>query len=270
MAEPGHPPAACFTAVGTYAWVMPASSDSAILLGEWMPELGGLRVEAAGPRGAVGISAGRYAKSYKHVDPNEDAALVASGPAGHLFVVADGHNGFDAAKAAVLGVHQACAELLSAAVGEPGEILRQVSRVARESVRQALETVDPDRLRSRTALSAAVVSGRKLAAVTFGDTSVALFPAGRFGKPARVTDASAFLGGHRRSIDIRSERVRPGDWVVVASDGVTDFLGDNWLNHVERLLPDAPAPEEAARRIVAAACDAGAGDHVAVAVGQVG
>lgn len=73
---------------------------SGILLGQKFPHLGAIDTVAEGAAAAA-ISRGGASKVYKHVDPNEDAALWATGPGGTLLAVADGHNGTHGARAAV-------------------------------------------------------------------------------------------------------------------------------------------------------------------------
>jgi serine/threonine protein phosphatase PrpC len=63
-------------------------------------ELGAIDIVAEGS-GAIAISIGGAKKRYAHVDPNEDSALLALGPAGMLVAVADGHHGFEAAEVAL-------------------------------------------------------------------------------------------------------------------------------------------------------------------------
>lgn len=80
----------------------------ALLRGREHVELGAIDVVAEGSA-AIAISLGGARKRYHHVDPNEDAALLALGPAGSLVAVADGHHGFEAAEVALeyLATHPA-------------------------------------------------------------------------------------------------------------------------------------------------------------------
>jgi serine/threonine protein phosphatase PrpC len=72
----------------------------ALLRGRDHVELGAIDVVSEGPA-AIGITLGGAKKRYAHVDPNEDAALLAFGPGGVLVAVADGHHGFEAAEVAL-------------------------------------------------------------------------------------------------------------------------------------------------------------------------
>ena len=73
---------------------------SAILRGREHPELRAIATLGEGPL-AIALSRGGAAKTYPHTDPNEDAAAFASGPAGCVLAVADGHSGFEAAEVVI-------------------------------------------------------------------------------------------------------------------------------------------------------------------------
>lgn len=55
---------------------------------------------------SIGLSRGGAAKTYDHVDPNEDCAFFALGDGGMLLAVADGHRGFDAADTAIFNLEE--------------------------------------------------------------------------------------------------------------------------------------------------------------------
>ncbi len=73
---------------------------SALLRGRDYLEYGAMEVIAEG-RAAVAISIGGARKRYGHKDPNEDAALFATGAGGTLVAVADGHDGASGSEAAL-------------------------------------------------------------------------------------------------------------------------------------------------------------------------
>ena len=73
----------------------------ALLLGSDHTELGQVKVEAVGDHAALGLTRGRYRKSYRYVDPNEDVAAAVAGERATLLAVADAHNGVHAAEAAI-------------------------------------------------------------------------------------------------------------------------------------------------------------------------
>jgi serine/threonine protein phosphatase PrpC len=72
----------------------------ALLLGREHVELGAMTAIGEGPA-AIALSRGGAAKTYSHVEPNEDAALFAIGSHGLLAGVADGHHGSLAAELAL-------------------------------------------------------------------------------------------------------------------------------------------------------------------------
>jgi serine/threonine protein phosphatase PrpC len=66
-----------------------------------------------------------------------------------------------------------------------------------------------------------------------------------------------------------SQKLAPEDWVVLATDGLSEFVAPlRPADVVPRVLAtlDPPTAESAARALVDTACSAGAGDNVAVAV----
>jgi hypothetical protein len=73
---------------------------AALLRGRHHLEIGAVG-EAALDSVAAALSRGGAEKPYPHVDPNEDAALVASGARGSLVAVADGHWGHRGAERAL-------------------------------------------------------------------------------------------------------------------------------------------------------------------------
>jgi serine/threonine protein phosphatase PrpC len=77
-----------------------AAPSIAILRGSESQIIGGVSVVSEGSA-AISLSQGGFKKRYSHTDPNEDAAAFALDEAGVLLAVADGHNGCDAAEAAL-------------------------------------------------------------------------------------------------------------------------------------------------------------------------
>jgi serine/threonine protein phosphatase PrpC len=71
-----------------------------LLLGRDHTEIGAVAAESEGSV-AIALSRGGARKLYSHHDPNEDAALFASGPGGVVLAVADAHDG-EVAAAVVL------------------------------------------------------------------------------------------------------------------------------------------------------------------------
>lgn len=238
------------------------------LLGSDHPDLGTVAVEPLGTFAALALSAGRYPKPYKHVDPNEDAVCAVRLPDGFLVAAADGHNGFAAARAAITAIVD---EAHTGALTGSTAALRLSAAV--EAAEAAVASLSADggevQRASRTALSVAVVMDRSLAALTYGDTVVARIPGDNDDAPQMLTGPSAFLGaGEDRPPSFNGD-VDPGDWILVASDGLVDYLGKRWMALVTKLIADDAEPASVANRLVRAACDGGAGDHVSVAVAHV-
>ncbi len=73
---------------------------SALLRGRDHTRLGAIEVVAEGVL-AIALSVGGFRKSYRHTDPNEDAAAFACGEGGLVVAVADGHGGAVASEAAL-------------------------------------------------------------------------------------------------------------------------------------------------------------------------
>jgi serine/threonine protein phosphatase PrpC len=134
----------------------------------------------------------------------------------------------------------------------------------RSEVEEVLARTPPPRARAGTALSLALIDGKRLYTVTFGDTSVFRVRSG--GRWRRVGRSTAFLGHPHPTAEVHRARLRAGEWVLVASDGLTDFLGLNGSDAVSSAhdLPSNPA--EGVRSLVNRAFAAGSADHIAVAL----
>lgn len=212
---------------------------------------------------AVALSRGRYPKPYEHVDPNEDGVLAATGPGGRLLAVVDGHFGFDAARAALAAVAERAADVVQQAPARPVAAVEALCGAALRAVIAAVAAATGERADSRTALTLALVVGDHLYVATYGDTVCVRERAGR-GKP--VGDDAGFLGPDSSIPSVTRVRVRPQDRVAVASDGLTTYLGRDWVGHTAATLARAEDPRWAARALIELAMDGGAGDHVAVGV----
>lgn len=209
----------------------------------------------------VALSRGRLAKDYHWVDPNEDAVLAAVGGGRVLLAVADGHHGFDAARAATQAVVEGTPVLLDPQQ-QPALALAAVLSSARAAVAAALFERDDERSRSRTALSLALVDGDEVHVASHGDTSV--LRVGEHGVQS-LAAPTAFLGPSTPPPEVVRASLRRGEHVVVASDGFTDFTGRSLAQALARATALGTAAE-AARRLVLDAFAGGAGDNVAVGV----
>jgi serine/threonine protein phosphatase PrpC len=177
--------------------------------------------------------------------------------------VADGHNGVEAAEAALGAVGQHAGALLDDGTREPGELVTALARAARTAVAEQISGWDPPRDRSRTAMTLALCAERSICTLTYGDT-VAAVVRGRGGSV--VSRSSAFLGPSTPTPGVRQLRRRGGQPVVVASDGLVDFTGRTLGRTLVEATSSQPDATAAARHLVQAAGDFGAGDNVAVAV----
>jgi len=146
---------------------------SALLRGRDHVELGGVAAEAQG-QAALALSRGGAPKTYAYTDPNEDAALFATGPGGTLLAVADGHDGFAASELALDHLlHQPAAQWIAAEAVEPASWERHALAAlldANAAIRREVEGSPTPR--SCTTLCLAVVrpaEGRLLFA-TMGDS----------------------------------------------------------------------------------------------------
>jgi serine/threonine protein phosphatase PrpC len=206
-----------------------------LLRGREHLELGAVDVVGEGPA-AVAISLGGAPKPYAHQDPNEDAVLFATGRAGTLLAVADGHNGFEAAEVSL--------ELLLAGPAahwvEPGGIApedweRHALAVLSDANAEILnETLKSEWGRPRTTLAFALVlpGENALLWAAIGDSHV--FRAG----PDEVEDLGVreahddrvfFLGfAEENAASLAKKcaigRIPLGDTraVVLASDGLSE------------------------------------------------
>lgn len=233
------------------------------LWGDDHRELGPIVASRLDGRCAIALSRGRYPKRGRAVDPNEDAVLAVAGPGGHLLGVADGHSGFDAARAATAAVASAARPLLRRPPHEPAGAVASLFADAERAVADAVAYRDGARAGSRTALTLAHVGPRSVRHATLGDTAA-----------LRVTRRRALpLGGSGRFLEpgagmprVVRAPLHGGDALVICSDGLSGFLGRQWASRVGDVTRADGDPTDCARRLVAAAGEAGAGDNIAVAV----
>lgn len=200
---------------------------------------------------SVGLSAGRFPKTPPSTNPNEDAVLAAAATGATLQAVADGHNG-DAASHAAIGALARFGEHLTEAP------MAEILEVARSAVEGALAT-SPE---AGTTLTLARRRGDVCWVATVGDSRT--FRVGR--RTRYLGTASPFWNTSTIAGPLPAvSRHRIGDdWLVVASDGLMDFLGRNHRRRVASLV--SGTPEESVRRLIDAALDGAAGDHVACTV----
>ncbi len=231
------------------------------LLGSDWTTLGEVATAELGGRAGVALSRGRFPKPKMWIDPNEDAVLAASDGERWLLVAADGHLGFDAAKAAVTAITAMASEALADS-RDGRTVVEAVIDQARASVAETLSAVEEARSRSRTALSVVLVRPGKAFVSSCGDSSVYRV---RGGKAKSLTAPSRFLGPRTPTPPVVRVSLRPTDALGVVTDGFTDFLG----RAVGPTLCRETAgrePTQAAQALVRAAFAGGAGDNVGIAL----
>jgi hypothetical protein len=132
-----------------------------------------------------------------------------------------------------------------------------------KAVHETLEGADDERAGSRTTLTVACVGSRVLTVGGFGDSKSARI---RSGSSKVLWKPAPFLGLETGADQrwLAESALAPGDWVVVASDGLLDFLGRGWERRLEAFTDATPG--RFVKRAIEAAFAGGAGDHVGLAV----
>ena len=241
----------------------------AILYGEEHVELGPIATHAVGDRVGLAITRGRWPKAYKYTDPNEDVVAAVAGPRATLLVCADGHNGGLASRVAVEAV------LVALGADPPprfddAQWLELFADVNAQVMDAAAASHTPA---SRTVLLVALVADGSVSWGSLGDAALVLAHPGGAGR--QVNRELARFVGYPMGPQTLSELVQrgedeleAGEWVVLASDGLSEFVRERPARAVPRALEGAADAEAAALAVVNVACEAGAGDNVAVAVAK--
>ncbi|MBK5268360.1 MAG: protein phosphatase 2C domain-containing protein [Acidimicrobiia bacterium] len=237
------------------------STRIAALWGSDHTELGEITVTDMRPSGAIAISRGKFRKGYPYLDPNEDAVLVATDGTSWLLAVADGHNGFDAARAAMTAVQTSATATLAGT--EPEAAIALAITAAHAAIVEAAVNVDAERASSATTLVVAMVTADRVTVASFGDSMVMVI---RDRKLRAVNRRSPFLDASTDPTDVQITQfmLRPGDMLLATTDGLTDFLVSPQV--LARALSKSDPPGVVARQAVELAFAGGAGDNVAVAV----
>lgn len=219
---------------------------------------------------------------------NEDSAFV--GPS--VCLVADGVGGAAAGEvASATTAYAVAATVLGGRDRSCEELLREALAVARETLRVGVERA-PDRAGMATTLTALVSDGDRVVLGHVGDSRAYLWRDGQLRmvsrdhtyvqamvEAGRMTTAEA--GRHPwRNIVLRivdgaapteddpelvALELRPGDRLLVCSDGLTDRVPESRIAEVLTLR----APESAAAVLVQAALSAGGHDNVTCVVADV-
>jgi serine/threonine protein phosphatase PrpC len=103
-------------------------------------------------------------------------------------------------------------------------------------------------------------------AATWGDTTAARVRTAKRNGVKQLTAPTAFLGPDATLPPIATGKVKPGDAVIVCSDGITDFLGGRWREQLLDSVRQGQQAADVARDLIERAALGGAGDHLSVAV----
>lgn len=238
----------------------------AVLWGKDHVAPGDIIVESPAPGVAVGMTRGLHPKAWRYTDPNEDAVAVVVGRRATLMVVADGHNGWASTEAAMAAV-------LAAFGDDPppadlsDEQLSEIFWTAHGAILDVTQPHEAEHPDSRTTLVIALVAGSRLQWGSVGDSSV--YAASRASDGRLNRRQNRFLGyagmprrGLAMLLDQGVERLADHEWVVLASDGFSDFARP----FPTQLFTTEADAAQLARGMIEAAFDGGAGDNVAVAV----
>jgi serine/threonine protein phosphatase PrpC len=253
------------------------SVDHAVLLGMHFEELGEIEVEVA-PDGlaAIAISRGAHKKRYSYTDPNEDAvAMIGDGPQSRILIAIDGHNGSISSRIAMnfLSTRLSSHELPEITEEFIVELFTEVSR----AIRQATRADGAEQPESRAAVSIAFLSGSRLQWAAMGDSPIIAVEGGNgrvLTKPEhRFVGYSDDEANHRDGLQTGSTELAPRNWVIVATDGYSDFAkvpSTTGAANVGAVLARGDVTADTyARALVEAAFAGGAGDNVGIALTQV-
>lgn len=228
------------------------------LRGRDFPDLGRLGIAELRGVGALALSRGAHPKSYSHLDPNEDGALLFRSSAGVLLAVVDGYNGVAASEATLDAVRCHAASLLAPSQ----EAFHQSVANVVSDVSRALASAH----HSRTCLALVARGPEECRWASFGDCAIF-----RASSPLPINEINEFVLGRQLRVLPRPADIWAGSFsrlpderIGIASDGVTNFTAD--LDGITRMLRESPDDLQAARDIAEAAMTGGAGDNVTAAV----
>jgi serine/threonine protein phosphatase PrpC len=248
-----------------------ATRTSPVLLhGRDHPRLGEVALEAAGDDTVLALTRGWRDKAYAYVDPNEDCAGAAVDPERRLLVIADGHHGTLAAETAMAAAFEHLAAASPARLA--ARDLVGVFFAANQEIQRATQDASGERRSSRTTLTVALAGGGQLCWALMGDSPV--FVVG----PRQVRELGVarmqFLGDAASIPELAgrmsfgSEPLDPRSWLVLATDGFTNFAAPRGrpAEAVDAALAGCEGVHDAAHRLLDAARRGGAGDNVALVV----
>lgn len=240
-----------------------------VLYGADHVDYGAVEGAVAAPGVGLAISRGLHPKPYRWTDPNEDVVAAVAGPRATLLVVADAHNGALSSQVAVRTVLGELADDPPPELDD-GALVALFHRVSTAVLVATRESQDEERRESRSTLSLALVSRRRLCWAAMGDSPV-LVAEGDVGLELTRGD-HAFVGwpmtAARVNRLLQRGRGSLGEsaWVAVTSDGFSNFCDPSAPAAAAKVLADAPDALAGARALVEHALASGAGDNVAAAV----
>lgn len=245
-----------------------------VVYGRDHTEHGSIAVESLGTELAVAVSAGAFEKARPPLDPNEDVCAIAQGAGARLLVVADAHDGREAAEIAVEHVLNAVGGDV-ARLNLPDRNVTAILFEAGVAVQRGVGLPDAPHPQSRTTLAVARVAPGFVEWVSFGDSCVIVASphvGRRLDKPR-----PAYLGywfSHPEVGALATAGLQPlarDEVVVLASDGFAHFVstdGGSPEQVVSAVLNESRGATDVARALVETALVLGASDAVSVAVAR--
>jgi serine/threonine protein phosphatase PrpC len=241
--------------------------------------------DGAPPRAAIRYACGTDAGLVR--PSNQDAVYAGS----RLLAVADGFGPDDtgtAASAAVIGALRPFDTELAA-----GDLLNTLHEALDQAQRALQQVVTPGTAPSRagTTLTALLWSGSRLALVHIGDSRAYLLRAGAVcqithdhtmvqalvdegrlspdeasSHPQRALLRKALTAEHRADADLHLRDAKFGDRYLLCSDGLSAVVGSR---RIHETLMRTGSPDDAVRRLIRAAKQAGGPDNVSCVVADV-
>lgn len=244
-----------------------------VLCGPDHVEPGVVTVEGIGSGLAAGITRGWAPKPYRYLDPNEDVVAVVGGKRGALLVVADGHSGREASTTAVSHVLERLGGDPPAADLSDRELV-DVFDGAQAAVVDAQRRLPAPRRDSATTLTVVCVASRTVQWATMGDSVAVVAGRGNtrlLGAPTRRFVGQPVAGSVSAMVGRGAVEVDAGSWVVVATDGYSDWAptGGDLPRATALWTAGSDDAQTVVRRLMDKAKVGGAGDNVAIAVARV-
>ena len=243
-----------------------AGMTRAVLLGRDHTGPGAMAIRSADARTAAGLARGWRPKPYAYVDPNEDAVGIVAGEHAQLLVIADGHNGHRASHQAVEVVIDQLGDQLPAADLTDDELVVLIGDVEQ----RISEVAAPFGPRTRTTLVVALRTQNALQWIGMGDSALLVIGSDTQELPAQT---SWFCGDHLppsavyESLARGRVEISPNAWVVLATDGYTDYLPVPRppAEATKAFLRSITEPDAAVDALLRQARRGGAGDNVGIA-----